>query len=75
MWPVLGTLTVVGLVLWLAAGFARLYELLRQAEYDARLDDRLAARYGGSLTWNDEDPAQLGGRRVSAPTPPERNGR
>ena len=66
MWPVLGSLAVGGLFVWLLVHLVRLHELLRQAERDARLDDRIADRVmrGTSASWNDEDRAQLGGRPV-----------
>ena len=74
IWTVVATAAVLGLAVWLAYGFGTLWADLRRTERDLAAERRLRDRYG-SLSWNDETPAELGGHRGFAPTPHGRNGR
>ena len=68
MWPVLSTLAVAVLFVWLLVRCIQLEHLLRDTARDDRLSDRLVERYGGSVSWNDETPASLESNRGSAAT-------
>ena len=71
IWPYLAAAAVLGLAVVLTHGLGTLFADLRRTERDLAAERRLLDRYGGSLSWNDETPAELGGRRGSAPTPRE----
>ena len=75
IWPYLAAAAALTLAVVLAHGFAGLFADMRRAERDLAAERRLLDRYGGSVAWNDETPAELGGHRGSAPTPRGRNGR
>ena len=74
-WAVFAAIAVAALTVVVIRGLALLWLDMRRAERDLAAERRLLDRYGGSVTWNDETPAELGGHRGSAPTPRGRNGR
>ena len=74
IWPYIASAAVLVLAVWLTHGLGTLFADLRRTERDLAAERRLLDRYG-SLSWNDETPAELGGHRGFAPTPHGRNGR
>ena len=74
-WAVFAAIAVAALAVVVIRGLALLWLDMCRAERDLAIERRLLDRYGGSVTWNNEDRAQVGARPVSAPTPHGRNGR
>ena len=70
-WAAFASIAVAALAVVVIRGLALLWLDMRQRERDLAIERRILETYGTSLSWNDETPAELGGRRGSAPTPRE----